>query len=226
MGDLLPYGSTVVLVVPIDSEAPKGRIILPQVQVIRDCLDHGIKAVVVRDTELEQVFEENKKIDMVITDSQAFKKVAGIVPSEIPLTGFSILFSRHKGEIETFMDGINRLDRLNDGDKILMLETCTHNTSHEDIGKHKIPKLIREKLGKNIEFVYHYGPVPVNGLEGIALAIHCGACMLNRKAMLSRLSLFKEMKIPVTNYGMVLSHLNGILGRSIQVFVKDRKNAL
>jgi len=215
VGDLLPYGSTVVLVVPIDSEAPKGRIILPQVQVIRDCLDHGIKTLVVRDTELEETISENKNVDMVITDSQVFKRVAEIVPPEIPLTGFSILFSRHKGELSTFMNGIRKLDELEDGSRIMMLETCTHNTSHEDIGKYKIPKLIREKLHKDVEFVYHYGPVPVNELDGIDLAIHCGACMINRKAMLSRLFVFNEMSIPITNYGMVLSHLNGILDRSV-----------
>ncbi|MEL7596868.1 MAG: [FeFe] hydrogenase H-cluster maturation GTPase HydF, partial [Clostridiaceae bacterium] len=137
IGDLLPYNSKVIMVVPIDSEAPKGRIILPQVQLIRDCLDHGIKSYVVRDTELESALEDIKDVDLVVTDSQAFKKVSEIVPEHIKLTSFSILFARYKGEIDAFLEGISKINQLDENSRILISESCTHNHSHEDIGRVK-----------------------------------------------------------------------------------------
>ena len=142
VGDLLEYGSKVILVVPIDSEAPKGRIILPQVQVIRDCLDHGIKTYVVRDTELKEALEEIKDVDLVITDSQAFKEVESIVPKDLKLTSFSILFARQKGELNEFLKGTKKLDTLKPNDKVLICESCSHNVSHEDIGRVKIPNML------------------------------------------------------------------------------------
>ena len=221
VGDLLPYGSTVVLVVPIDSEAPKGRIILPQVQVIRDCLDHGIKCHVVRDTELEETLAELNHIDLVITDSQAFKEVAKIVPESIPLTGFSILFSRQKGDLSKLLGGVKALSQLKSGSKVLISETCTHNHSHEDIGRVKIPKLIHTHLSKDIQIDFAMGHDYPLSLADYDLVIHCGACMVNRKTMLYRIDKSHEAEVPITNYGLTLAHFSGILERSIQIF-KDR----
>lgn len=221
IGDLLPYGSTVVLVVPIDSEAPKGRIILPQVQVIRDCLDHGIKCHVVRDTELAEALTELKQVDLVITDSQAFKEVSKIVPESIPLTGFSILFSRQKGDLAKLLEGINALKALKSGSKVLISETCTHNHSHEDIGRVKIPKLIHGHLSKEIQIDFYMGHDYPSTLSDYDLVIHCGACMVNRKTMLYRIDKSNDADVPITNYGLTLAHFSGILDRSIQIF-KER----
>lgn len=221
VGDLLPYGSTVVLVVPIDSEAPKGRIILPQVQVIRDCLDHGIKCHVVRDTELEETLSELRQVDLVITDSQAFKEVAKVVPDSIPLTGFSILFSRQKGDLSKLLEGVKALSQLKSGAKVLISETCTHNHSHEDIGRVKIPKLIHTHLSKDIQIDFAMGHDYPISLSDYDLVIHCGACMVNRKTMLYRIDKSHEAEVPITNYGLTLAHFSGILERSIQIF-KDR----
>ncbi|MEC9488859.1 MAG: [FeFe] hydrogenase H-cluster maturation GTPase HydF [Halanaerobium sp.] len=218
VGDLLPYNSSVILVVPIDSEAPKGRIILPQVQVIRDCLDHGIKSYVVRDTELESALEDLGETDLVITDSQAFRRVGEIVPKEVKLTSFSILFARHKGDLNEFLQGTRQFQSLKDGDKILISETCTHNVSCEDIGRVKIPTLIRESLKKDLEFKVYGGQDFPLDLKDYRLVIHCGACMLNRKAMQSRLHFCQEQGIPITNYGMTLAYFNGILDRAVAIF--------
>ncbi|MEG0070257.1 MAG: [FeFe] hydrogenase H-cluster maturation GTPase HydF, partial [Cetobacterium sp.] len=157
VGDLLPYGSKVILVVPIDSEAPKGRIILPQVQVIRDCLDHGIKTYVVRDTELTEALSDLKNVDLVITDSQAFKEVEAMIPKTMNLTSFSLLFARQKGDLKDFLEGTKKLDSLKPNDKILICESCTHNVSHEDIGRVKIPNMLRKIAGGNINIDYKVG---------------------------------------------------------------------
>lgn len=219
VGDLLPYGSTVVLVVPIDSEAPKGRIILPQVQVIRDCLDHGIKSMVVRDTELDETLKElNYKVDLVITDSQAFKEVAKIVPDHIKLTSFSILFARHKGDLEELSSAAYALQELGDNAKVLISESCTHNHSHEDIGRYKIPKLLGRVLKKEFDFSFKMGHDFPSSIEGYDLIIHCGSCMINSKTMKTRIQIAKEKDIPITNYGVVLAYLNGILDRSLEIF--------
>nr|WP_288701445.1 [FeFe] hydrogenase H-cluster maturation GTPase HydF [uncultured Romboutsia sp.] len=218
VGDLLPYGSNVVLVVPIDSEAPKGRIILPQVQVIRDCLDHGIKTYVVRDTELEEALKEIKNIDLVITDSQAFKEVDKIVPKEINLTSFSILFARQKGELGDFLEGANKLKDLKPGNKILICESCTHNISHEDIGRVKIPRMLTKIAGGELNLEYKVGYDFDEDVEKYDMVIHCGACMVNRKSVINKINLCKEKNVPITNYGLVIAYFTGILDRSVEIF--------
>lgn len=218
VGDLLPYGSNVVLVVPIDSEAPKGRIILPQVQVIRDCLDHGIKTYVVRDTELEEALKEIKNVDLVITDSQAFKEVDKIVPKEINLTSFSILFARQKGELSYLLEGANKLKDLKPGDKILICESCTHNISHEDIGRVKIPRMLNKIAGGELNLEYKVGYDFNEDVETYDMVIHCGACMVNRKSVINKINLCKEKNVPITNYGLVIAYFTGILDRSIEIF--------
>lgn len=218
VGDLLPYGSNVVLVVPIDSEAPKGRIILPQVQVIRDCLDHGIKTYVVRDTELEDALKEIKNIDLVITDSQAFKEVDKIVPKEINLTSFSILFARQKGELGDFLEGANKLKNLKPGNKILICESCTHNVSHEDIGRVKIPRMLTKIAGGELNLEYKVGYDFNEDVEKYDMVIHCGACMVNRKSVINKINLCKEKNVPITNYGLVIAYFTGILDRSVEIF--------
>ena len=218
VGDLLSYGSTVILVVPIDSEAPKGRIILPQVQVIRDCLDHGIKTYVVRDTELEEALKEIKNVDLVITDSQAFKEVDKIVPKNINLTSFSILFARQKGELSDFLDGAKKLKDLKPGDNILICESCTHNISHEDIGRVKIPRMLNKIAGGDLNLEYKVGYDFNEDVEKYDMVIHCGACMVNRKSVVNKINLCKEKNIPITNYGLVIAYFTGILDRSVEIF--------
>ena len=218
VGDLLEYGSKVVLVVPIDSEAPKGRIILPQVQVIRDCLDHGIKTYVVRDTELEEALNEIKDIDLVITDSQAFKEVDSIIPKDLKLTSFSILFARQKGELDEFLEGTKKLDSLKPNDKILICESCTHNVSHEDIGRVKIPTMLRKIAGGDLNIDHMVGYDFKENVEDYDLIIHCGACMVNRKSVLNKINICKEKNVPITNYGMVIAYFTKILDRSVEIF--------
>lgn len=220
LGDLLPYNSKVIMVVPIDSEAPKGRLILPQVQCIRECLDYGIKSYVVRDTELSSALEELKKVDLVVTDSQAFKEVDKIVPKDINLTSFSMLFARQKGDFEEFVKGALSIKNLNKDSKILMAESCTHNVSHEDIGRVKIPKLLNKYVGYELNYeyaIFHDFPEDIGKYD---LIIHCGACMINRKTVVNRVKISKEKGVPITNYGILLAHLNGILDRSLSVFRK------
>ena len=218
VGDLLEYGSKVVLVVPIDSEAPKGRIILPQVQVIRDCLDHGIKTYVVRDTELEEALNEIKDIDLVITDSQAFKEVDSIIPKDLKLTSFSILFARQKGELDEFLEGTKKLDSLKPNDKVLICESCTHNVSHEDIGRVKIPTMLRKIAGGDLNIDHMVGYDFKENVKDYDLIIHCGACMVNRKSVLNKINICKEKNVPITNYGMVIAYFTKILDRSVEIF--------
>ena len=221
LGGLLPDGATVVHVIPIDSEAPKGRIILPQVQLIRDCLDHGMKSIVIRDTELEGTIAEYRdKINLVVTDSQAFKFVASVVPEEIPLTSYSMLMARMKGDLTALIKGAEGIEKLKDGSRILMAEACTHNASHEDIGRVKIPKLLRQKTGKNLEFdFYAHHDFPKN-LSDYDLIIHCGGCMINSRAMVNRINFAAEANVPITNYGVVLAYVSGILDRAKEIFMK------
>ncbi len=218
IGNLLPYNGDAVLVVPIDKEAPKGRLILPQVQVIRDLLDYGIKTHVVRNTELESTIKELKNIDLVITDSQAFKEVAEIVPREIKLTSFSILFARQKGDLEEFIKGVNAISGLPDNANILIAENCTHNTFHDDIGRVKIPKLLTKVTKKNFKYTYKTGYNFTEELKEYSLVIHCGGCMVNRKEIQSRIKICRDNNIPITNYGILLAYLNGILDRSVEIF--------
>lgn len=220
IGNLLPEGSTIIMVVPIDSEAPKGRIILPQVQFLRDCLDHGMKTIVVRDTELEETLKEQKKVDLVVTDSQAFKFVSQVVPENIPLTSFSMMMASIKGDLKKLIAGIDAIKNLKDGSKILMAEACTHNSSHEDIGRVKIPKLLQKFIGKRLEFEYYVHQDFPKDLSAYDLVIHCGGCMINSRSMNNRIEFCEENNVPITNYGVVLAYVNGILDRSTEIFRK------
>ncbi|NFA61138.1 [FeFe] hydrogenase H-cluster maturation GTPase HydF [Clostridium sporogenes] len=218
IGNLLPYNSKVIMVIPIDSEAPKGRLILPQVQLIRDCLDHGIKSYVVRDTELKSALDDLKNVDLVITDSQAFKKVNNIVRKNIKLTSFSILLANYKGNLKTFVEGTKAINSLNENSKILISESCTHNFSHEDIGRVKIPNMINSHVDKKLNYEFKMGESFPQDVDKYDLIIHCGACMVNKKSMDSKLKLCIEKNVPITNYGILISYLTGILDRSIEVF--------
>lgn len=218
IGGLLPSGSNVVLVIPIDSEAPKGRLILPQVQLIRDCLDHGMKCIVTRDTELEETLGEQKKVDLVVTDSQAFKFVASVVPEEIPLTSFSMLMARMKGDLKKLIEGADAIAGLKDGSRILMAEACTHNSSHEDIGRVKIPRLLRARTGKDLSFDYYVHQDFPENITDYDLVIHCGGCMINARSMKNRIDFCLENGVPITNYGVVLAYANGILERCGKIF--------
>lgn len=219
VGDLVPYNGKVILVIPIDKEAPKGRLILPQVQVIRDLLDHGVKTYVVRDTELESALKDIDDVDLVITDSQIFKKVDQIVPQNINITSFSILFARQKGDLDEYINGTKVIEGLPDGANILIAENCTHNVSHVDIGRVKIPMLLEKKTGKKFNFHFKTGYDFTEDLRDYSLVIHCGGCMVNRKEILNRIKICKEQKVPITNYGVLLAYLNGILDRATKIFV-------
>ena len=214
---IVEYGDTVVMVVPIDSEAPKGRLILPQVQILRDALDNGVKVIVTRDTELAAVLEENKNIKLIITDSQAFKIVDKIVADRYPLTSFSILFAKQKGDLNKFIAGIEVIKNLKEGAKILIAETCSHNTSHEDIGRVKIPTLLQKKTGKHFDFSFSMGKDFPDDLEKFDLIIHCGGCMITRKTMENRIAECENAGVKVTNYGMIIAYLTGILEKSLKV---------
>jgi len=218
IGDLVPYNGKAILVIPIDKEAPKGRLILPQVQVIRDLLDHGVKTYVVRDTELEEALKDLDYVDLVITDSQIFKKVDRIVPNNINLTSFSILFARQKGDLNEYVDGVKAIPNLPNGANILIAENCTHNTSHVDIGRVKIPNLLESKTGKKFNFHFKTGYNFSDDLKNYSLVIHCGGCMVNRKEIVNRINICREQKVPITNYGILLAYVNGILDRAIKIF--------
>ncbi len=217
-GDLIPPKSTVILVIPIDKEAPKGRIILPQVQTLRDLLDSDCLSYVVKESELKQALDNLKEPPaLVITDSQAFKTVAEIVPESIPLTSFSILFARLKGDLKAFEEGASAIENLKDGDKVLILESCTHHAIEDDIGRVKIPNLLRKKTGKNL-IIENYAGHDFPEISGYKLIIHCGACMTNRREVLSRILKASEKGVPITNYGITISYCLGILPRAIKIF--------
>lgn len=217
-GDLVPEKSTVILVIPIDKEAPKGRIILPQVQILRDLLDSNCMSLVVKETELQTALETLKNPpSLVITDSQAFKQVAEIVPNSIPLTSFSILFARLKGDLKAFIKGAQAISQLKDGDKVLILESCTHHAIEDDIGRVKIPKLLKMKTGKNL-VIDNISGHDFPDISQYSLIIHCGACMTNRREVLSRILLANQQNIPITNYGIAISYCLGILPRAISMF--------
>lgn len=217
-GDLIPPKSTVILVIPIDKEAPKGRIILPQVQTIRDLLDSSCLSYVVKESELKQALDNLKEPPaLVVTDSQAFKQVSEIVPESIPLTSFSILFARLKGDLQAFKDGAKAIENLKDGDKVLILESCTHHAIEDDIGRVKIPNLLRKKTGKNL-IIENYAGHDFPEIKDYKLIIHCGACMTNRREVLSRILKANENNVPITNYGITISYCLGILERAIKIF--------
>jgi len=223
IGDLLSPKSTVLMVVPIDSSAPKGRLILPQVQLIRDCLDNSITCYVTTEKELSEALENIKKIDLVVTDSQVFKLVADIVPKSVKLTSFSILMARQKGDIDILLNGIDAIKHLKDGDKVLIAETCTHNRTHEDIGHVKIPNALKKTTGCNLEFDFSHGRDYPENLEQYTLIIHCGGCMITEREFKSRISYAKNANIPITNYGLVLAHCSGILERSVEILKESRE---
>ena len=215
VSDLVDEGDLVVLVVPIDKSAPKDRLILPQQMVIRDLLGKGAIPVVVKDTELAIALEKVGKVRMVITDSQAFGKVSKIVPPEIPLTSFSILMARFKGILDQSIEGANMLDKLENGAKILISEGCTHHRQCEDIGTVKLPGWIREYTGKDFEFSFTSGLEFPKDLSGFDLIIHCGACMLGETEVASRYRKASEQGVPMTNYGIAIGKMKGILARVI-----------
>ncbi len=219
VSDLIKPKDFVVLVVPIDKAAPKGRLILPQQQVIRDILDSGSTAIVVKEDELKDTLENlNKKPSIVITDSQVFEKVNKDTPKDILLTSFSILFARQKGDLDELISGAYYIDKLKDGDKVLIAEGCTHHRQSDDIGKFKIPNLIRQRIGKNIIFEFTSGTTFTEDITQYALVVHCGACMMNRNAMLSRIEKSKSLNVPIVNYGVLIAYTKGILDRTLEPF--------
>lgn len=217
--DLIKENDTVILVVPIDESAPKGRLILPQQQTIRDILDAGAKAFVCKDTQLENTISSLKeKPALVITDSQAFKQVSEIVPKDIPLTSFSILMARHKGGLKNAVLGAKQLDNLQNGDKILIAEGCTHHRQCNDIGSVKLPKGVLNYTKKTLDFEFSSGKDFPEDLSKYALVIHCGGCTLNKAEMKSRGKIAKSQNVPMTNFGICLAQINGILKRSVEIF--------
>ena len=219
LDDLIHEGETIVLVMPQDSEAPEGRLILPQVQVIRNILDNKAIAVCLQPSELANYLMGNKP-DLVITDSQAFREVSKIVPDSIPLTGFSIVLARSKGNFDKFIQGTQHLRQLQDGDTILMLESCTHLSSCEDIGRHKLPRLIQQFTGKQLNFKFVAALSPLPPLDNISMAIQCGGCMVTKRQLMNRIKEITDRDIPVSNYGMTLSLVNGIFDRATEIFRK------
>ena len=219
VADLLEPGDHVVLVIPIDKAAPKGRLILPQQQTIRDILDVGCTLSVCQVENIKETLELLRKPPkLIITDSQAFSEVKELVPEDIMLTSFSILFARYKGDLDSTVRGAFQIEVLKDGDKILISEGCTHHRQCGDIGTEKLPKWILKYTGKKLSFEFTSGGDFPKNLEEYKLIIHCGACMLNEKQMQGRIFLAKEKKIPMTNYGITIAYLNGILQRSIEPF--------
>ena len=219
VADLLSPGDLVVLVTPIDEAAPKGRLILPQQQTIRDILDAGAMAVVTKETELPQGLAALKEPPrMVITDSQAFKKVSADVPTSSPLTSFSILVARYKGNLPGAIRGVKALESLENGDKVLISEGCTHHRQCNDIGTVKIPNWIRQKTGKEPVFEFTSGGEFPRELAQYKLIVHCGACMLNEREMQSRAARAREQGVPMTNYGILIAYVTGILQRSLEPF--------
>ncbi|MBO7179759.1 MAG: [FeFe] hydrogenase H-cluster maturation GTPase HydF [Clostridia bacterium] len=215
LGDIIKANDTVVLVTPIDSSAPKGRLILPQQQTIRELLDIGATVVVTKDTELKETLLKLKNPPrLVITDSQAFKKVNEIVPEDVELTSFSILFARYKGELWGAVKGADKLDDLQDGDSVLISEGCTHHRQCGDIGTEKLPKWIKNYTQKNINFDFTSGGDFPENLKKYKLIIHCGACMLTEREMKTRISLSEEQQTPISNYGIIIAKINGILERA------------
>jgi len=224
VGDLLKPGSLVVLVVPIDLEAPKGRLILPQVQSIRDILDNDSYCVVVKERELRDVLQKlTGKPDLVITDSQAFLRVAADIPDDVRLTSFSILFARFKGDLTAFVEGVKAIDLLKSGDKILIAEACSHHDVGDDIGKVKIPRWLTQYTGCKLSFDFLHGhDFPAKEkLKEYKLVIHCGSCTFNKRNVLSRILLCKELGVPITNYGVCISYSLGIFERALAPFRLD-----
>lgn len=219
VADLIQPEDVVVLVVPIDSAAPKGRLILPQQQTIRDVLESGAISVVTRETELPQTLRAlGKKPALVITDSQAFQKVNADTPADVPLTSFSILFARYKGDLKEAVHGAAQLDKLQNGDTVLISEGCTHHRQCGDIGTVKLPNWIRNYTGKELSFEFTSGGEFPEDLSPYALVVHCGGCMLNDREMKARIARAVAQNVPITNYGICIAQVHGILKRSVELF--------
>nr|WP_288632456.1 [FeFe] hydrogenase H-cluster maturation GTPase HydF [uncultured Blautia sp.] len=224
VGDLLEPSDFAILVVPIDKAAPKGRLILPQQQTIRDVLEAGAAAIVIKEDELSNTLETlGKKPKLVITDSQVFARVSEETPEDIWLTSFSILFARFKGNLKTAAAGAAALDRLKDGDKILISEGCTHHRQCDDIGTVKLPRWIRNYTGKELEFEYSSGRDFPEDVTKYSLIVHCGGCMLNEREMRYRQKCALDQEIPITNYGIAIAYMQGILKRCVEMFPDVRK---
>ncbi len=221
IGDIIHPGQLILLIAPIDLAAPKGRLILPQVQVLREILDNDALGMIVKEREIEAAFEQLKNPpDLVITDSQVVLKVAGDVPPEVDLTTFSILFARYKGDLEILKKGADRIDELKNGDKILIAETCSHSVNCDDIGRVKIPRWLTQYTGKKLEFEVAVGhDFPID-LEKYQLVIHCGACMLNQMEMGRRIIEAERRHVPITNYGITISKVQGVLERVLKPLTK------
>lgn len=219
LGNIIEENDTVVLVTPIDSEAPEGRLILPQVQMIRDILDNNAVAVVLKEDKVADYLSKNPAPKLVVTDSQMFGRVSKDVPESIPLTGFSVVLAHHKGDFEHYLSGTPHIDKLQDGDHILMLESCTHLTSCEDIGRGKLPRWIQKHTGKQLHFDFVSGLNQLPDIEKYAMVIQCGGCMITRKQILNRLKPAVDKGIPVSNYGMVIAYMNGIFDRAVAPFI-------
>ena len=219
IGDLVNQGDIVVLVVPIDLGAPKGRLILPQVQTIRESLDEDTIVLVVKDKELRSALSSlRRKPDLVVTDSQAIMRVAADVPEDIKLTTFSILMARYKGDLKAFIKGLRRVDELQDGDKILIAEACSHHAQEDDIGRVKIPRWLRLYTKKNIQIDFAHGSDFPESLSQYKLIVHCGACMLSRKLMQMRMNEARLMDVPIVNYGILISYMHGAIPRAFLPF--------
>jgi len=219
LSDLVGPGEAAVLVVPIDKEAPKGRLILPQVQSIRDLLDNDSFCMVVKERELREALSRfNKPPKLVVTDSQAFLKVAADTPTEIPLTSFSILFARFQGDLNEMVRGAMAIDKLKTGDKVLIAEACSHHPIGEDIGTVKIPRWLTQYVGGKLEIDHQRGHDFPENISEYKIIIHCGACMWNRREMLSRIMKAKQANVPITNYGLTIAYSLGIFERALQPF--------
>jgi [FeFe] hydrogenase H-cluster maturation GTPase HydF len=219
LGDLISPADMVVLVVPIDLAAPKGRLILPQVQTIRDILDNDAMTLVVKERELKGALAAlKKKPKLVVTDSQAFLKVAADTPPDVLMTSFSILFARYKGELTALVEGVKAIEGLSAGDKVLIAEACTHHRVEDDIGTVKIPRWLRQFVGGALDFKWSSGTELPSDLTDYKLVVHCGACMINRKEMLHRLMMAKAAGVPTVNYGVLIAHVLGILKRALKPF--------
>jgi len=221
VSDLLSYGDKVILVTPIDESAPKGRLILPQQQTIRDILDAGCTAIVCQDSELKETLSSLKQMPkLVITDSQVFEKVEQDIPRQVMLTSFSILFARYKGELDELVRGAKKLKELKDEDRVLISEGCTHHRQCNDIGTVKMPKWIENYTGKKLDFSFTSGGEFLEDLSGYDLIVHCGGCMLNEKEMQYRIEKAKDSGVPIVNYGVAIAQMHGILERSLEIFRK------
>ena len=219
VGDLINPGDFIVLVTPIDKAAPKGRLILPQQQTIRDILESDAIAIVTKEYELKETLENiGKKPKLVITDSQAFLKVAADTTKDILMTSFSVLFARYKGDLEQLVRGAKEIEKLKDGDKVLVSEGCTHHRQADDIGRVKIPRWIRQISGKKLDFEFSSGNSFPDDVDKYSLIVHCGGCMLNRRGMLYRINNAKSIGVPIVNYGVLIAYVQGILPRALEPF--------